>query len=151
MARAHFVTKAAKDNPVAKKGESYYWWKHMVGGRGGPKQYSKTPPKPQQLTQSDYYRSVYDLADEIAALDSDMEREALREAVELIKENVETLRDEQEEKKNNLPDSLQEGPTGELLQERYDALDSAASELDAIDLDGDLQEIVDVVQAVSLC
>jgi len=26
MARAHFVKKARKDNPVALKGESYWWW-----------------------------------------------------------------------------------------------------------------------------
>ena len=39
MPRVHHVKSARKDNPVAKKGESYYWWKFRYGG----KRYSKTP------------------------------------------------------------------------------------------------------------
>ncbi len=56
MARAHFVKKARKDNPAAgiKAGDSYYWWKFRRGG----KHYSKTAPRPSQLTQSEYLRRL---------------------------------------------------------------------------------------------
>ena len=35
MTRAHFVKKARKDHPEGdiKKGDSYWWWAFMVGGR----------------------------------------------------------------------------------------------------------------------
>lgn len=52
MAKVHFVKSAQKDNPVAKKGESYYWWKPMVGGRGGAKRYSKDRPSTPSSEQS---------------------------------------------------------------------------------------------------
>lgn len=59
MTKAHFVKKAAKDNPAVKKGEPYWWWKFMVGGRGGPKHYSATRPRPSQLTQSEFLSAIY--------------------------------------------------------------------------------------------
>lgn len=55
MPKVNFVRKAQKDNAVAKRGESYYWWKF----RYGPKQMSKTRPKPSDLTQSQYLKVIY--------------------------------------------------------------------------------------------
>ena len=43
--RVHYVKSARKDNPVAKKGEPYYWWQSYCS----PKQFSKTPPRPWSL------------------------------------------------------------------------------------------------------
>ena len=73
MTRAHFVKKARKDHPEGdiKKGDSYWWWAFMVGGRGGPKHYSKTQPKASQLTQSEYLGSIADIQDELNALGAD--------------------------------------------------------------------------------
>lgn len=45
MPHVTFVKKARKDNPVAKKGESYYWWAFMVGGRGGSPSDKRRAPK----------------------------------------------------------------------------------------------------------
>ena len=50
MPRLHYVKKARKDNPAVKAGEPYYWWKHAWSA----KQYSKTRPRPSQLTQSEF-------------------------------------------------------------------------------------------------
>ncbi len=65
MARAHHVNKARKDNPVAKAGESYYWWKFRFGGR----HYSKTEPKASQLTQSPYLSVIYSCEEQWENLD----------------------------------------------------------------------------------
>lgn len=138
MARLHHA-KAAKDYPKhdIKKGEMYYWWKFMVGGRGGPKHYSKTRPRASQLTQSEFLGQLYDIQDDIAALAAD---DGLGDAVSEIAGRLQELADEQEEKKGNLPDSLQEAPSGELLQERTDACRSAADELEALTFDIDDKE-----------
>lgn len=134
MPKVHFVKKARKAHKAGgiAKGESYYWWKFMVGGRGGPKHYSKVPPRQSQLTQSEFLSALYAIQEEIEDLEAD---DGLGAAVEDIANRLRELGSEQEEKKNNLPDSLQDGSSGELLQERADACESAADELEGITFD----------------
>lgn len=127
MPRVHFVEKARKDNPAVKKGESYYWWKFRYGG----KRYSRTRPRQSQLTQSAYFGTLYQIAEFVS--DSNPED---WDDFETMKDDVVSqitdLRDETQSSLDNMPDSLQYSPTGELLQERIDALDSAESEIDGI-------------------
>lgn len=121
-----------KDKILIAAGESYYWWAF----KNGPKHYSKKEPKPSQLTQSAYLATIYDLQDRMANIRENVsDADSLQTELEDIKSEIETLRDEQEEKRDNMPESLQDSDTGTLLQERYDALDSAYSELDGIDTD----------------
>jgi len=47
---------------------------------------------------------------------------------------LEEIGNECEDKLNNIPDSLQQGPTGELLQERIDALGEVVSNLEGVDI-----------------
>ena len=158
MPHVTFVKKARKDNPVAKKGESYDWWAVMVSGRGGPKHYSKTPPRPSQLTQSEFLGSLYGLQERIEDLEAN---DGLGATVEEIASELRDLGQEQSDKKDNMPDGLQEGATGELLQERADACEAAADELEGItfdvaDKEGEQtddeywEEKLDEVQAVSI-
>jgi hypothetical protein len=160
MARAHFVRSARKDHPEAgvKKGESYYWWAFMVGGRGGPKHYSKTPPKRSQLTQSEFLSALYDIEDDISA-SALVADDGLGDAVSDIASRLNELADETESKKENLPDGLQNGQPGDQLQERADACRAAAEELEGMsfdDKDDDesdedfWQGKLDEVQAVSI-
>ncbi len=134
MARANFVKKARKDNPAVKKGESYYWWKF----RFGSKHYSKTRPKQSQLTQSDFLSQVYEIDERIEGMtiEDDFESE-----IEEIKSELENLQSECEEKRDNMPEQLQDAPTGELLQGRYDSIDEMISELDGIDTECDEEAI----------
>lgn len=120
----------AEDKLIVAKGQEYWTWQF----KNSPRQYSLTPPDKRQLTRSDYQLAIYDIEDEIAGVEATTV-EDLEAAVESLKEQIETLRDEQEEKRENMPDGLREGSVGELLQERYDALDNAYTELDNIDLD----------------
>jgi hypothetical protein len=126
VTRAHFVKRARKDNPVVKAGESYYWWKFAYGR----KQYSAQAPGRSQLTQSEFYGTQYGIED--GYQDADIESgDDARTLCDDAVSQIEELRDEQEEKRENMPESLQDSPTGELLQERYDECDSWAQELEA--------------------
>lgn len=160
MPKVTFVAKARKDHPAGgiKKGDSYYWWAFMQGGRGGPKHYSKKPPKASQLTQSEFLGGIADLEDEIGALSAD---DGLEQSVADIAARIRELGEEQDSKKSNMPDGLQEGATGELLQERADKCGEIADELENITFDVSdktdeqteeeyWQEKLDEVQAVDM-
>ena len=73
MPRVTHVKAARKDNPVCKKGESYYWWKFRYGG----KRYSLTRPRASQLTQSAYYGAVRGLIEMIEDAGTPEDNDAL--------------------------------------------------------------------------
>jgi hypothetical protein len=126
MARVHFVKSARKDNPVAKKGESYYWWKPMIGGRGASKRYSKERPSRSQLTNSEFLSQLYGIEDE--QITKATEPQDLRDAAEALRE----LGQEEQGKFDNMPDGLQQGDTGQMIEERAQNCESWADELDTI-------------------
>ena len=135
MPRLNYVKKARKDNPVAKKGESYYWWKFRNGG----KRYSKERPPRSALTQSAYFGRLWDLQD---GWRNDDEQREIEDIVSDIVSVLDEMRDECQESLDNMPDSLQYSPTGELLQERIDSLENGVSELEGIDpIDDDDYEV----------
>ena len=127
MPHVHFVKKARKAdrNAGIKKGDSYYWWKFRFGGKNK----SKSKPKQSQLTRSEFWGNIFGLQEDH---EKPPEYDDLESTVEEIKSQLEEWRDEQEERRSNMPDALQDSETGELLQERYDALDSAVSDLDGV-------------------
>lgn len=112
------------------KGESYYWWQFQ----NSPKQYSKTPPRASELTQSAYYSTLYGITEQIEDFSCDSAEE-FSEFVENIKTELEELRDTTQESLDNMPENLQYSPTAELLQERVDSLESGISEIESIDVD----------------
>jgi hypothetical protein len=130
MARLHFVKKARKDVPNSdiKAGESYYWWQF----RFQKKRCSKTRPRRAQLTQSEFNGTIFDLEDDIAEAVADS---SLADIVQQTIDRLRELADECEEKRSNMPDALQDSDSGNLLQERADACQSAADDFESIDLD----------------
>ena len=140
MARAHFVKKAQKNHPGGiKKGDSYYWWAFMQGGRGGPKHYSKTQPRMSQLTQSEFMGQVYSFAEALEDL-SKSEPSAVSSERDSIADDIEALGQEQEDKKSNMPDGLQEGDTGQLLEGRASSCQEWAEELRGVDVPDEKDE-----------
>jgi len=132
MPRVHHVKKAAKDNQVVKKGEPYYWWKFRHSG----KRYSKTYPRPSQLTQSEFLSQAYELAERLEDLEEECQTvEDLKSEVEGIADEIESLGSEQEEKIYNMPDALQESETAELLRGRSETCSEWADNLRGIDMD----------------
>jgi len=121
-----------RDKVIVAKGEEYYKWSFRYGGV----HISKTHPKPSQLTQSAYLQTIYGIEEEIGAA-SFSDASDLESFRDDIKSRLEELRDEQESKREAMPEQLQDSETGTLLQERYDRLDDAINELDNIDLDYD--------------
>lgn len=118
------------DKILIAKGESYYTWSFMNGGT----YYSKTPPRASQLTSSEFMSTYYGIQESVEDFET-TDLDELASFVDDIKSSLEELRDETDDKFNNMPDSLQGGPTGELLQERVDSLDSTISEFEDIDFD----------------
>lgn len=126
MARASHK-KAAKDYPEhgIKKGDMYWFAKIKTGPRSSRTIRQIDPIKPQQLTSSDFLSSIYDFNDEIAGLE---DLDTARDIAERLRE----LGNEQTEKYDNMPEGFQQGSTGELLQERADACENAADEIEGI-------------------
>lgn len=122
MARVEY-RKAAKDYPAAgiKKGDRYYTWKLH---RHAPRMRSKTEPLPEQLTTSEYLGEWYPLNRDIGAFDGDAEE------ARSLAERAKDLGEEQREKYDNMPDGLQQGDTGLLLEERADEAEGLGDELD---------------------
>lgn len=139
MARVYH-RKAMKDYPQYKiaKGEMYYYTKIKTGPRSSKTMRSKTPFKPSQLTSSDFLQRLYSVDEMLGEGFAD--KEALVSTLEDAISQLEELRDEQQEKLDNMPDGLRDGDTGNLLQERYDALDSYISELEDVKNDAESLE-----------
>jgi len=129
MPKVYYVKKAIKDNPVAKKGESYYWWRHAFGA----KEFSKERPKPSQITGSPWLSELYSLQEQIEATVYDFdELETMRDDTV---SSLEELRDQAQDSLDNMPEHLQEtSQSGEMLQERIDELESAISDLESLDV-----------------
>lgn len=52
-----------------------------------------------------------------------------------LRDEIENIMDDQQERLDNMPEGLQEGDVGQLIQERIDACEAAMDELDNIDID----------------
>lgn len=133
MPRVHTLkaNKAYPDIGVA-KGDTYYKWTTRPGGRGkGIVHRSKTYPKPQQLTSSDFLIQVYDLQDRLDDLAADDTLEGERDS---IAEDIRALGEEQADKLSNMPDSLQSSPSGETLQNRADACEAWADDIESVEI-----------------
>lgn len=150
MARLHH-RKARKDYPDQgiKRGDMYYYAKIKTGPYSSRTIRSLTKPRPSQLTVSEWNGWLGDLQQiEFPAVDN---IEGLTE----IGENIREFGEEQREKFDNMPEGLQQGSTGELLEERAsgceewaDAIDEAISEYESEsqeidDMDADDLELDD--------
>lgn len=116
---------AAKDYPDhgIVKGDTYYYTKMKTGPRSSRVMRSKTPFRRSQLTGSEYLGTLYEIEDDKAKIDT------LDDASDII-ERYRALAEETQEKLDNMPQGLQEGDTGQMLQERIDACENAASEIE---------------------
>lgn len=130
MPKVYYVKKARKENPVAKVGESYYWWRFAFGA----KQYSKVRPKASQLTQSGYLSQVYAIQESIG-VDTFTEFDNISNDIETIVSQLEELNYECQDSLDNMPEHLQDtSNAGLLLQERIDYIENSVNELQSIDI-----------------
>lgn len=164
MPRVHHVKAARKANPVAQPGEPYYWWKFRHGG----KRYSKTYPRPSQLTQSDKLSRAYALGERIEDLErpeaDDVDAlaaaiEAAADALEEVAGEARELAEEYRESAENIRSAFAESVTADDCEDKAEALEGWADEIEAVKdgLDGDddpearAASLVEALDAVSLC
>ncbi len=136
MAKVNKVQKARKDYPEQgiKKGDTYYWWQFRFGGLHR----SKTPPKRSQLTQSSFMSQLYELEDELSNRFNGLETsDDIQGEIDNLVSDLDNLIDETQGSLDNMPQQLQDGDTGQMLQERIDGLESWKSDLESIDTDID--------------
>jgi hypothetical protein len=141
MARVHH-RKARKDYPAhgIKRGDMYYFAQIKTGPRSSRTIRSLTRPTRSQLTSSDFMSQSYDLDDAVSAAD---DVETLRS----LADDIRQLGEDQQEKLDNMPEGLQQGDTGQLIQERIDgceewatSVDEACDEWDNYSEDDDLSD-----------
>ena len=121
------VRKARKDYPNSgiKAGDTYYYTKLKLQ-RGGQIKRSLKPFKPSQLTNSPFKSGWLAVQEDWDAGDKDAE--AIRAAAEAMT----SLGEEARGSFDNMPEGLQQGETGQLLETRADSCDDAAATLDAL-------------------
>jgi hypothetical protein len=114
------------DTLVVKKGESYYKWKFRYGGV----HISKEHPKPSQLTNNPFFQTIYGIQERMKILTPD---DSLPQSIEDILSEVETLKDECQERLDSMPEQLQtSSEAGNILSERISGLDDFYNELNDI-------------------
>jgi len=124
------------DEILINVGESYYTWCFY----GGQPIYSKTYPRPSQLTQNAFKQELYSIQEKIEDFDAEGDTDNIAIFVEEITSDLESLRDTCQESLDNIPEQLQDAPAGQTLQERIDALDEAISEFENIDTEFESQK-----------
>lgn len=135
MARVHYVKAAAKDYPRAgiAKGESYYWWKNFRQ----VKQMSKHKPPHSQTASSEYARSVWSLLEGLEAWEGDWAESDKDDLVGALEE----IRDNEQDKFDNMPEGLQQGDTGQTIEQNVESLDEWISELQSIEFPEEGEEV----------
>jgi hypothetical protein len=138
MPRVHIVKRARKAIPEAgiAVGDTYYWWKtRRPGARSGIRRVSKTYPKQSELTASDFWKSVYQLQESMAAPDGGFtDASELESSRDDWANEARQIGEEQQDKFDNMPEGLQQGSTGEMLQERAQACEAWADEIERVEI-----------------
>lgn len=101
---------------------------------------AKCKLKPWEVTTSDYVLAVGPIVNEWRKNYGVDE-----ETPEQITADLESIRDDVQERLDNMPEGLQEGDIGQKLQERIDNLETAIDELCNIDVEDIKSEIADVI------
>lgn len=136
---------ARKDYPEAgiAKGDTYFFAQIKTGPRSSRTIRSKSPIPRSQLTTSSFLSSLYDIEDNgFEGVDS---AEGLREVAERVRE----LGQEAQDSFDNMPEGLQQGQTGELLEERAQSCESWADDIESLadELEMALSEFDEQVEA----
>ena len=94
--------------------------------------------EPWEVTTSDYQLSVGEVVYRWQE-----NYEVTEEGRDSMVCDLESIRDDLQDRLDNMPEGLQQGDTGQLLQDRIDQLDAAISDLENIDFDEDEENDVD--------
>jgi hypothetical protein len=130
-ARVHEVKKSRVAYPGIPLGSHYYWWKFAY--REAIR--SLTRPKPSQLTQSAFISEALSIQEDMDELGTGDIRDGI--SLSDYADRIRELGEQASDSLGNMPDALQQSPTGELLQNRADNCEQWASDLESVDMDID--------------
>jgi hypothetical protein len=120
MPQVHHVKKSRKEFPGVPKGSEYWWWKFAFG----PTVRSLKPPRPWQLTRSEFLSEYLRITDDtVGSLSS-------WDDLENLVSELENLRDETQGKLDNM--TAESGSTVELLEARVSGLDEWIDHIDGV-------------------
>ncbi len=124
----HETYPCRKCSEPIKAGEKYYEWKHRYSAPSRQHQTHGHPRQSELCTgkMSGVYAAVENVAAVIDTGDPSGLVDALTEAAEQVRE----VAQEYEDNRSNMPEGLQEGPTGTDTQEKADALNEFADSLE---------------------
>lgn len=126
MAKVHH-RRANKAYPQAgiEKGDMYYFAQIKTGPRSSRTIRQKTPIKPSQMTSSEYLQSVF-------AIQEGAESYSSLDDYEGVPDGLRGIAEREREKFENMPGSLQQSDTGQLLEERASSCDEIADRIEEI-------------------
>lgn len=125
-----------KDTIVVNKGQEYYAWSLFGESK---ERISVTCPNRNQLTNNEFKLGYYAVEDRIGDLFSqDFLESSIDDEVNEIVSDIESLKDNAQESLDNMPEQLQEGETGQMLQSRVESLEEWSSNIEAVDLSIDI-------------
>ena len=135
MPRVHLVKKSRKDYPGIPKGSTYYWWKFRYGGMHR----SLIRPRQSQLTQSSHLSEAYSIQEDLEALII----QDIKEGIDLQEyaDRIRELGQNAEDSLYNMPDGLQQGDVGQMLEQRTSDMEDWANELEGVDTEIDEDQI----------
>lgn len=138
--KAQKTTKCGKCGKEIAKGDSYRWWKFRYGGRRVRCMDSACSPRPSEMINSPFLSTAASLAegleDAVASFESDLDVDALQGAVEEAASGFRELGEEAQGSFDNMPEGLQQGDTGQMLEGRAERCGEIADELEGLDLEG---------------
>lgn len=118
-----------------KAGSPYRWWKFRYSGKFVRCMLDKCAPKPSQLISNPFQSALAGISEGIdEAMGQARSQTDPTIAIEAIRSAAEELRDlgsEQQEKLDNMPEGLQQGDTGQLLENRANECEDKASTIES--------------------
>lgn len=129
--------KCGKCGDTIRKGQSYVWWAFRYGGKRVRCSKPECAPKPADLTQSEFYSTLYGIQEETFAGTT---ADELKDQRDSVVSELNDLAEETRGKFDNMPEGLQQGDTGQMLEERADACESAVSDLEGVDIEDEDRE-----------
>ncbi len=130
-------------------GEPYRWWKFRRSGKFIRCAKPGCAPKGSDLTQSDFWKSIKLIQEGTEFNDAD----SLDSDKDNVVSELQNVADETQGKFDNMPEGLQNGDTGQMLQERVDAVQSVIDTLESVDLsiDEGLNETEQEERVTEIC
>ena len=121
-----------------KAGEKYYQWQHKHQPPSRQHQSHGAPRQSELCTgkMSGVYAAIESVEDAINSGDPSGLADALNSAAESVRE----VAQEYEDNRSNMPDALQDGPTGTDMQEKSEALNTFADALESAASDSDISD-----------